>query len=305
MSVHVDSSGAIAKIKSVAGNYDRTICDSKVIVDVYNSRIVTVQKDFRSSPKLWPALIARFNRERDALVKMAKTYEGSECGGTPTPTTPVLETKEKEKVVYKDTTKEVVKETVVSRPSTTSATKGVRGFRDVSEKYNSTFEEPDTNRLARGIVTGTIVEKKRREVLSGKEAGDRTIVEPTTQYNTKYPHNKVFATESGHIVEFDDTEAYERINIHHKSGTFIEIHPDGKMVSKVKNENTLVVTDDNNTIVIGSNNTSIEGNRNETIKGMYRLVVYGDVLSTVYGNVDINVTGNTKIKSARIDLNPE
>lgn len=302
MSVQLSAGSAASKIKSVAGNYDKTVCDSKVIVDVYNSRIQTVQQDFSSSPKFWPGLIDRFNRERDALVKMAKTYEGSECGGTPTATTPPLETTIKEKVVYTDTTKEVVKEPVVSRPST--KTKGVRGFRDISEKYNNQFNEPDTNRLARGIVTRTIVEKKRREVLSGKEAGDRTIAEPTTQYNTLYPHNKVFATESGHIVEFDDTEGYERINIQHKSGTFIEIHPDGKMVSKVKGDNTLVVTDDNNTIVIGSNNTSIEGNRNETIKGMYRLVVYGDVLSTVYGDVDINVTGNTKLKSARIDLNP-
>lgn len=302
MSVQLDSSGAVSKIKSVAGNYDSSVCDSKIIADVYNSRIQTVQKDFSSSPQFWPGLIDRFNRERDALIKMAKTYEGSECGGTST-ATPPLETTVKDKVVYTDTNKEIVKETVVSRKQS-NTTKGVRGFRDISGKYNNSPNEPDTNRLARGVITGTIVETKRREVLSGKEAGDRTISEPTTQYNTLYPHNKVFATESGHIVEFDDTPGYERVNIHHKSGTFIEIHPDGKMVSKVKGENSLVITDDNNTIVIGSNNTSIEGNRNETIKGMYRLVVYGDVLSTVYGNVDINVDGNTKLKSTRIDLNP-
>ena len=51
-------------------------------------------------------------------------------------------------------------------------------------------------------------------------------------YAAEYPHNKVITTTSGHAIEIDDTPNAERINIHHKSGSFIEFHPDGKIVVK-------------------------------------------------------------------------
>jgi hypothetical protein len=39
-------------------------------------------------------------------------------------------------------------------------------------------------------------------------------------------------TRSGHIVEFDDTPNSERVQIFHKSGSYIEILPDGTIVTK-------------------------------------------------------------------------
>ena len=55
---------------------------------------------------------------------------------------------------------------------------------------------------------------------------------PADPYAAAYPHNKVITTTSGHAIEIDDTPNAERINIHHKSGSFIEFHPDGKIVVK-------------------------------------------------------------------------
>jgi len=75
-----------------------------------------------------------------------------------------------------------------------------------------------TNELARGINTIT----KTLDVTAA----------PADPYAAAYPHNKVITTTSGHAIEIDDTPNAERINIHHKSGSFIEFHPDGKIVVK-------------------------------------------------------------------------
>ena len=48
--------------------------------------------------------------------------------------------------------------------------------------------------------------------------------EPGSAYNAKYPYNKVIRTESGHVIELDDTPNFERIHLYHKSGTYIEIN---------------------------------------------------------------------------------
>ena len=52
-------------------------------------------------------------------------------------------------------------------------------------------------------------------------------------------------SESGHVFEVDDTLGKERINLHHRSGTFHEIHADGSEVTRIVNNNyTAILKDD-------------------------------------------------------------
>jgi hypothetical protein len=39
-------------------------------------------------------------------------------------------------------------------------------------------------------------------------------------------------TRSGHLVELDDTPGSERVQVYHKSGSYLEILPDGTIVTK-------------------------------------------------------------------------
>lgn len=57
-------------------------------------------------------------------------------------------------------------------------------------------------------------------------------IEPKTQYAAEYPFNKTYTTISGHVIEVDDTPSKERIHIYHTSGSYIEIAPDGMIVTK-------------------------------------------------------------------------
>lgn len=79
-----------------------------------------------------------------------------------------------------------------------------------------------TNQLARG--TNTIT-----------KTPDPVTGEPASPYAAEYPKNNVYASESGHVIEIDDTSGAERIHIYHKSGTFVEMHPEGDVVTHHKN----------------------------------------------------------------------
>tara|TARA_B100000963_G_scaffold362024_1_gene402228 strand:+ start:8383 stop:9033 length:651 start_codon:yes stop_codon:yes gene_type:complete len=61
--------------------------------------------------------------------------------------------------------------------------------------------------------------------------------------------NKVHKTESGHVIEFDDTADAERINIKHKSGTTVLIDKDGGVHISSIND---TVTIKGNTTITGT-----------------------------------------------------
>jgi hypothetical protein len=72
-------------------------------------------------------------------------------------------------------------------------------------------------------------ELKTRNRIQGE---DGVVIEPASKNKARYPYNNTMTTRSGHIVEFDDTPGSERVHIFHKSGSYIEILPDGTIVTK-------------------------------------------------------------------------
>ena len=112
------------------------------------------------------------------------------------------------------------------------------------------LNEPITSRLARNEkIEESPVASKLGDLASGEIAGfdgtgmggDQPVavdgfLEPESPYAAQYPYNHVYESESGHVIEIDDTPGAERLHWFHRSGTFREIHPDGKQVNKVKND---------------------------------------------------------------------
>lgn len=68
--------------------------------------------------------------------------------------------------------------------------------------------------------------------------------EKETEYAAKYPHNNTITTKGGHVLELDDTPKAERIHIYHKSGSYVEIFPDGSIVTKSMKDSTSVTMND-------------------------------------------------------------
>ena len=103
-------------------------------------------------------------------------------------------------------------------------------------------------------------------------------IEPASAYKSKYPHNKTYTTKSGHAIEMDDTPGAERIHVYHKSGTYIEIDPNGRMVTKVIGDDYQVVVKDRNVLVGGNVKLQINGNVDVKVNGSYSLNVNGPII---------------------------
>ncbi len=139
------------------------------------------------------------------------------------------------------------------------------------------YDESDLNRFARGggayesrddlPVKVKLFKPDQSIVTSGEAQIDRS--------KSLYPFNKVHFTESGHMIEMDDSVGAERLAVSHRSGTFHEIHADGSEVHRVVNNNYEIVAKDDS-IYIGGNADVIVEKGNVTI-------------SVNEGNVDLNV----------------
>lgn len=160
--------------------------------------------------------------------------------------------------------------------------------------YPRWVDEPDTSRLARNekATEGTILAKKNSQKVSGIAKPEGTFDQPASPYNAKYPYNKVLETESGHVVEYDDTPGAERVHIAHRSGTFIEMHPDGTIVCRTIGNKFDLVDGTTNEYTKGTHNLTIDATGNVYCKGNYTFKTDGNMKFDVAGNVEWAVQGN-------------
>lgn len=174
-----------------------------------------------------------------------------------------------------------------------------KGFNDPQGNYPKPnfLKEQDTNRLARNEETeNTIVQQKKDGQLKDKKIyaldDTRTWSEPDPAYNSKYPYNKVYESESGHVIEIDDTPkvgqdgkvntvGHERIHVYHRKGTFIEMQPDGSKVTKVVGNNHEIIVKDNNVFIQGECAVYIQSDSS--------IVCNGNMKAEVGKNLDVQV----------------
>ena len=120
---------------------------------------------------------------------------------------------------------------------------------------------------------------------------------PTSEHmkfseSSLYPYNRVLETETGHIFEVDDTPDNGRIHEYHNSGTFYEIQPDGKKVTKVVGDDYDITIRDKKVFIGGSCSVTIEGDASVYVKGNSYEEVDGDKFVSVKGDHVTKVGGN-------------
>lgn len=167
----------------------------------------------------------------------------------------------------------------------------VLGFRDPNMKYplRELINEPDTNRLARGRVEGTSVQTRDNTRVTDVPTADRgEWNQPPIPYNSKYPFNRMFASESGHLQEFDDTPDNERINWMHRSGTFTEVDSNGTQVNRI----------------IGDGYEIVDRNGYVYVRGAYNITSEGFTTILVNADAHIRVAGHTQLDFEQdVDMN--
>lgn len=119
--------------------------------------------------------------------------------------------------------------------------------------------------------------------------------EPVSSYRATYPNNRALRTSSGHVIEVDDTPGGERIHVFHKSGTYIEISPDGTKVDKTNGKSYKITNGDDVVYVNGSASIKVAGS----------VSIDSDSIDiNASGSININCGGSFSVNSGgKITLN--
>jgi hypothetical protein len=267
--------------EALGGKQLDSLTDADIVTLIQNHRKNTIKTIFKDQPEVWASNEARSDTEKDALLAL--------CEDSATSASKKVEAPEKDSYgqdVYKpvDFTKN-------------ASTRTLASFRDPSGKYPTKLYKgmPDTNRLARNYKSNTtIVKVKQNSTIKGNG-----FAEPATKYAALYPFNKVFQSESGHVMEFDDTDGAERVHIYHRAGTFIEFHPDGTIVRKSMKDDVEIVVSNKSCYIVGNCNVIIEGDSNTKVMGNMTASVQGNIDFKAEGNISMMCNGELKLAATK------
>ncbi len=188
-----------------------------------------------------------------------------------------------------------------------------KGFRDPNANYPKTEykNEPETNKLARGDIKGTIVQEKNDDRMIGaKLPGGASWEQPQSPYKGEYPYNKVTQTESGHVIEVDDTPGSERVHVYHKSGTFVEIDANGSIVKRAKGSSYEIVDRNGKIAISGKADISVNGacnifvgnDANIEVDGDTNILCHNDITAMAGGKLNLSAVEDVNISGGNVRL---
>jgi hypothetical protein len=155
--------------------------------------------------------------------------------------------------------------------------------------------QPQQSRKLRGeyIQETSVLTQEMGRTVDVQIAGvDEKWDQPSSAYNTQYPHNKIWET-AEHSIELDDTPGGERITVTHKSGSFIEIDARGTTTNKTVGDHFDVMDRKQHVVVGGMSTVTIMGNSYVYVRGDKIEEIEGDLKTLVHGNHMISVGGQS------------
>lgn len=187
----------------------------------------------------------------------------------------------------------------------TTLTNRIEGHRYPLESYTES-QKSDVNENA---ITGSSATYPN-DVIQKHEG--TSVKEPTREsISPSYPFNHMIESESGHVLEMDDTPNAERLHLYHRSGSRIEFLRDGDLTFKVANNNYEIILKDKKVLIAGSADIELSnGNYNiNTYKGNaedggnININAHGGDITLVTTDPDkaIKVKGNFSVNGSAYD----
>ena len=118
--------------------------------------------------------------------------------------------------------------------------------------------------------------KDAREGASEKNDGLRTTI----------------ITSSGHTLDMVDEAGKESVTLGHRSGSILQMQPDGSVVFINQKGSYSVSFGDDKILVTGSQDITVQGGGSLRVEGDYEMTVNGNMKTTVKGNMETLVNGN-------------
>jgi len=180
--------------------------------------------------------------------------------------------------------------TVIENPD-----KGVRYPKETYTKDSST----DVNKIAttggQNNYPNNMIERSKGNTVKELTRDDDVV-------NPVYPFNHVLESESGHVLEMDDTPASERLHMYHRSGTRLEILPDGSQTMKIVNDSYEITLKDKKILIGGSADIELANGDYNLITNKGTTKDGGNVFITTDGDTNITAKGAVKIKG-KVSIN--
>jgi len=121
------------------------------------------------------------------------------------------------------------------------------------------LNQPDTPGIARGDSSADITQCINDSRQQGiPTANDNSWSQPSNSYISTFPFNKVFSTESGHAISLDDSPGSENIQVFHRTGSYVQIGPDGTFIQNSFKDNFTLVARNQKVHVDGCSDTTID-----------------------------------------------
>ena len=188
-----------------------------------------------------------------------------------------------------------------------------KGFTDPNANYPTKEYAgiSETNKLAQGDSRGTIVqEKNNNRMIGAKLPSGEAWDEPESAFRGAYPYNKVTQTESGHIIEIDDTPGSERIHIYHRSGTYVEIDANGSVIKRTKGSSYEIIDRNGKISIAGRADISVNGacnifvgnDANIEVEGDVNLTCHNDITAMAGGTLNLSATEEVNITSSNVNI---
>ena len=145
--------------------------------------------------------------------------------------------------------------------TTNEFTKGIHGQK--MKNYGLTGGPTGFKTARRQII------KNAEGKITAQPKGQWKEPQPDALYGAVYPYNHVHLSESGHLIEVDDTPNNERLHRYHRTGTYEEIGSLGQRVIKVVNENFHMGLNNDYTSISGSKYLNITNTLDIVSRGGY------------------------------------
>ncbi len=198
-------------------------------------------------------------------------------------------------------------------------------------RYPNILNEPTTSRLGRNEkIDQTLIQFRKDHKVKVDSVGNNKWEEPETSYNSNYPYNHATYTESGHVFDLDDTKGKENILLSHRTGTAIEMYPNGDKLEKIvrnnyeiihgndkinvrgnidltcekvgniriKGKTNIELDDDCDILIKGNKTQEIDKNETHLVKGSQTITIEGNQNIVVKGSCTVTVTGKLSIISS-------
>lgn len=97
---------------------------------------------------------------------------------------------------------------------------------------------------------------------------------------------------SGQVIGISDEKGNEFLQLTHRTGTKIEMHPNGDVVIKSLKNKYQITLGDEKVLILGHQDITIQGGGSLKVAGDYEMRITGNMYSVVEGNMETTVNGN-------------